>query len=720
MPSLRPDLQILVVEDNTGDFILIEDYLREQGAHIMLRRASTYEEAERTLEQRHNFDAILLDLTLPDAYGEKLVHDMVEIAGSTPIVVLTGFSDQKFGISALSMGVADYLLKDELNAYQLYKSIAYSVERKRIGNQLKKSEAKYHRLFHFSPLPMWVYDLETLSFLDVNEAAIVQYGFSKEEFLQMKLPAIWTQNNVGEQLDRIKQFKKFAAPYRGIVQHVKKSGELIFVEVQSDSIDFDGKAARLVLATDITEKTKAAKILQLSEQRFKALVQEGTDMIAILSPEGNCTYVSPTAESILGITVDQLIGKNAIDFVHEADKARVRQEFNRLEQQKSIHIKPFRIKDINNNNSRWIETKLTNLIHDPSVGGIVANSIEVTERLESENKIRESVERYNIVSKATNDVIWDYDLSTGNLNWNENIRSVLGYDTAQTTIAWWTDKLHPEESKRIIDKLDASINNCNAYWTDEYRFRCADGTYKYFFDRGFLIKDDNGRGIRMIGSMHDITRQKEEEHRLKLLESVITNASDAVMITEATPIDNPGPRIVYVNNAFTKMTGYSKNEVIGKSPRFLQGPLTSREGLNRIRKTLTTGEPCDLELINYKKSGEKFWLNMAIAPVADNTGKFTHFISIQRDVTERMNYIQAIEDQNERLKEIAWTQSHVVRAPLARIMGLIEILPKYESYEQIPKEVLHYILSSAHELDHIIRDIVLKTEGIYNPVKHET
>ncbi len=719
MPSLQSDLQILVVEDNTGDFILIEDYLREQGAHIVLMRASTFEEAERNLEQLNNFDAILLDLTLPDAHGEKLVQDMIKIAGSTPIVVLTGFSDQKFGISALTMGVADYLLKDELNAYQLYKSIAYSIERKRIGNQLKKSEAKYHRLFHFSPLPMWVYDLETLSFLDVNEAAVVQYGFSKEEFLQkMKLPSIWAENNVGAQLDKINQFKKFATPYRGIVQHVKKSGELIFVEVQSDSIDFDGKPARLVLATDITEKTKAAKILQLSEQRFKALVQEGTDMIAILSPKGDYTYISPTAESILGINVDQLIGKSAIDFVCDEDKDRVLQEFSRLEHQKTVHIKPFRIKDINNN-LRWIETKLTNLIHDPSVGGIVANSIEVTERLESENKIRESVERYNIVSKATNDVIWDYDFSTGNLNWNENIRTVLGYEIGQTTISWWVDRLHPEESKRIVDKLDASINNCNAYWTDEYRFRCADGKYKFFFDRGFLIKDVNGLGIRMIGSMHDITRQKEEEHRLKLLESVITNASDAVMITEAAPIDDPGPRIVYVNDAFTKMTGYSKNEVTGKSPRFLQGPLTSREGLNRIRKTLIAGEPCEIELINYKKNGEKFWLNMAIAPVADNTGKITHFISIQRDVTERMKYIQAIEDQNERLKEIAWTQSHVVRAPLARIMGLIEILPKYESYEQIPKEVLHYILSSAHELDHIIRDIVLKTEGIYNPVKHE-
>jgi hypothetical protein len=111
---------------------------------------------------------------------------------------------------------------------------------------------------------------------------------------------------------------------------------------------------------------------------------------------------------------------------------------------------------------------------------------------------------------------------------------------------------------------------------------------------------------------------------------------------------------------------------------------------------------------------------MTLAPVTDATGKYAHWISIQRDITERMTYIKAIEDQNERLKEIAWTQSHIVRAPLARIMGLIEIIPKYESFDKIPPEILPHILNSAHELDDIIRDIVIKTEVIYNSPKNET
>jgi PAS domain S-box-containing protein len=324
-----------------------------------------------------------------------------------------------------------------------------------------------------------------------------------------------------------------------------------------------------------------------------------------------------------------------------------------------------------------------------------------------------------MVSMATNDIIWDWDLKTSEVGWNENIRTVLGYSNLHTNIAWWRGNLHPEDALRVNKKIDESIKALRVFWSDEYRFRSADGTFKYFLDRGFLIMNEKGNPVRMIGSMQDVTRRMEEEHRLKLLESVITYATDAVMITEAQPINPPGPKIVYINDAFTKMTGYSKDEVIGKSPRMFQGSRTSREKLDKLRKALETWEACDIEIVNYKKNGESFWINMTLAPVTDTTGKYTHWISIQRDITERMNYIKAIEDQNERLKEIAWTQSHIVRAPLARIMGLIEIIPKYESFDKIPSEILPHILNSAHELDDIIRDIVIKTEVIYNSPKNE-
>src|SRR5690606_5107526 len=120
---------------------------------------------------------------------------------------------------------------------------------------------------------------------------------------------------------------------------------------------------------------------------------------------------------------------------------------------------------------------------------------------------------------------------------------------------------------------------------------------------------------QLISVSRDITAQKEEEQKLKLLESVITNTNDAVMITEAEPFDEPGPRIIYVNEAFTKMTGYTSKEVIGKTPRILQGPNSDRTELARLGKALRNWESCEITVVNYKKNGEEFWINMSVTPV---------------------------------------------------------------------------------------------------------
>lgn len=135
--------------------------------------------------------------------------------------------------------------------------------------------------------------------------------------------------------------------------------------------------------------------------------------------------------------------------------------------------------------------------------------------------------------------------------------------------------------------------------------------------------------------LHDITDRKREEQHLKLLRSVVEHARDAIMITEAEPKSEPGPRIVYTNPAFTEQTGYMSTEVEGRSPRFLQGEGTDRRELDRIREALVNWEPVDCELLNYDRKGVPFWVQMSIFPVADNTGWYTNWVSVQRDVTEK-------------------------------------------------------------------------------------
>ncbi|KPZ10099.1 Sensory box/GGDEF domain/EAL domain protein [Pseudomonas syringae pv. viburni] len=123
--------------------------------------------------------------------------------------------------------------------------------------------------------------------------------------------------------------------------------------------------------------------------------------------------------------------------------------------------------------------------------------------------------------------------------------------------------------------------------------------------------------------------------RLRLLESVVINANDAILITEAEPIDLPGPRIVYCNPAFLAITGFTEEEVIGRTPRILQCEDTSRETLDVIREALTHWRSVEVELINTRKDGSQFWVELSIVPVANEKGWFTHWVSVQRDITER-------------------------------------------------------------------------------------
>ena len=170
------------------------------------------------------------------------------------------------------------------------------------------------------------------------------------------------------------------------------------------------------------------------------------------------------------------------------------------------------------------------------------------------------------------------------MTWNRGIENVFGYSPEQvgTSSKWWFDKIHPEDTIKMSIKLYSFIEQKTEKWQDQYRFRCADGTYKYVLDRGFILKDENGKSVRMIGAIQDITKQKEEEQRLKLLETVITQAKDSIIITEPDLYDNNLPKIVYVNPAFSVMSGYDPDEIIGESPSIFIGPNSDKQEYEKL------------------------------------------------------------------------------------------------------------------------------------------
>lgn len=149
----------------------------------------------------------------------------------------------------------------------------------------------------------------------------------------------------------------------------------------------------------------------------------------------------------------------------------------------------------------------------------------------------------------------------------------------------------------------------------------------------------------------DITQQRARDARLNLLEAAVSRQNDILVITEAEPIDGPeGPRIVFVNEAFEQHTGFSREEVLGQTPRILQGPNTQRKELDRIRRAMEKWQPVRSELINYTKSGDEFWLELDIVPLADETGWFTHWVAIERDITARKQAEEILEANEERFR----------------------------------------------------------------------
>jgi len=378
--TLIKELKILGIEDNPYDFTTIENYLKKELTQCTVDQAKTFAQAKKILVENNTYNAILLDLSLPDAKGEALAKEVLKLADTTPVILLTEYSVKDFGAKVISLGISDYLSKENLTSTQLFKSISYSIELKRIVTELEVSKNKYNIFFHMSPLPLWVYDMESLAFLDVNEAAIKKYGYSKEEFLSMTLRDIREPKELKNFEYLISKFNKTSDFYKGHTTHLKKNGEVINVEIQRSEIDFEGRKAGLVHSIDITEKVKIEDTLLLKERRFEALVQDGLDLTGIVDFEGNYIYVSPNFKTILGLSPEELIGKNAFDYLHEEDKERVINDFSLVTTEKWVKIYPFRFRD-GDNNYRWIETIATNMYNNPSIHGVVINSRDISERM---------------------------------------------------------------------------------------------------------------------------------------------------------------------------------------------------------------------------------------------------------------------------------------------------------------------------------------------------
>jgi PAS domain S-box-containing protein len=254
----KTPLHVLVIEDNMGDFLLINDYLDEQFDSFQVTHCKRFSEAKSFLEAGKEIpDVVLLDLTLPDNQGEKLILDITSLCPESPVIVLTGFSDFEFGVKSLTLKASDYLLKDDINSTSLYKSIKYNIERKKTNLLLEESEKKYSNLFQLSPQPMWILETNQFNFVQVNKAAIDHYGYSEDEFLRMNITNLIAEQSLGSNpMEAMRELQKKKETFKGRFKQYKKNRELIEVDIYSSSIYVNDIPFESIIAIDVTEKNQ--------------------------------------------------------------------------------------------------------------------------------------------------------------------------------------------------------------------------------------------------------------------------------------------------------------------------------------------------------------------------------------------------------------------------------------------------------------------------------
>ena len=492
--------------------------------------------------------------------------------------------------------------------------------------------------------------------------------------------------------------------------------------------------------------------LSESSEHFRLLVENTSDLVSLHQPDGRYLYLSPSCDRLLGYKKDELIGTNPRHLVHPHDLERVISEFEKLVRKDiSVSNLTYQIRQ-KTGNYIWFETYTQPIFDDEGrIRSLVSTSRDVTQRqiadvalrklnkeLESqlveqtalltdaveqlkhkkvrrqvlEEQLRKSEALYQGIVEDQTGLICRF-LPDGTITFvNEAYCHYFGLQSADL-LGYKSSSLIPVKDSPLLADVLATKSPENPVETAEYRVTLANGEIRSHQWTSRAFYNEQGHFVKLQAVGLDITDRKRTEERLRLLESAVTNANDVILITEAKQIDRSGPKIVYVNKAFTRSTGYLPSEVIGLTPRILQGPKTDRTQLDKIRTAISRQEAVQVELINYRKDRSEFWAEINIVPIADQGGLVTHFVAIQRDITKRkqgeaevLKALAKERELNELKSRFISITSHEFRTPLATIRSAADLLERFPVTEQEKPELFGQIQTAVTHMVRLLEDIL--------------
>ncbi|KXK54663.1 MAG: PAS/PAC domain-containing protein [Chlorobi bacterium OLB5] len=423
--------------------------------------------------------------------------------------------------------------------------------------------------------------------------------------------------------------------------------------IYSEKKNFFGKTETellLELAEDISfalEFTELEEERKNIEERYKNIAEKSPVGIFIQLNE-KINFINPAGYKMLGSeTHTELTGKNIFEIIHKDSMGIVKERLSALMKGK---------------NASEIEEKFLKL--DGSAIEVMVSAIPVTlnnqkgalvffrdltEQKKAQKEIFESNERFKMITKSTNDVIWDWNLLTNEIWWNESFYDIFGFsdDISTGNISFWESRIKQEDRHRVVEGLYSAINNKHDFWFDEYPLMKQDGNFAYVFDRGYIMKNEEDVPYRMVGSLLDLTYRKNIENKLKESEekwrSLFEFSPSSIFTIDRNYI------VTGINRALSSRT--EPGDIIGKSSFDLIDSSETERIKGIIDEVFSSNNSASFNVLSSENDDKKHYAVQAIPQIKDNVTNAITFIAT--DITEKILADEKLKESNERLHALA-------------------------------------------------------------------
>ncbi len=521
---------------------------------------------------------------------------------------------------------------------------------------LQENETKFRTIFETSLDAILLAD-DAGSYLDVNPAACDLVGRTREELLQEGVECLALSED-REELSTL--WREFLRQGSQVGEFSLRRPDGMVRETEYRAVANLLPGVHMAVMRDITERKQAEAALRESEANLRAAQQIahlGSWELELAHRNSDNRIPlrwSEEAFRIFGYQPGEIevSRENFYRAVHPEDLSFVRQAMA-----KALTLgQPYSIdhRIILPDGSERVVHEQAELVSDASGVALklVGTVQDITKRKKVEELLRIGEERFQMMSRATNDAVWDWDLTNGGLWWNEGFKTLFGYQDAdiEPDIESWASRVHADEAARVSSSIHEVIESGQRSWSSEYRFRRADGSYADIFDRGFVIHDEQGRPVRMVGSMQDISERKQAVEALRqsneLLHAITEGTPDAIFAK-----DLEG-RYLTVNAVGAQHIGKSIEEIVGKSDYDLLPPEVARLFAEPDRLIMESGIARIIEKTVGIEGFEHTYQTFK-GPLRDRQGNVAGLVGVARDITERKQAEEALRESEIRFRRVA-------------------------------------------------------------------